>query len=399
MFKKNGMIVFLIGAIVLLNLCVYTYLEYKMSIPVTMTMKQDSKLSDDLDEDIFITLDHSKDWPEGPEEHGIQYDAVFHNNTGQDLTNWTAQIKLPKDARISDSWNIRYDLKDSILTVSSMDHNSIVEAEDVQSFGFIIMCPVIEDISDITFTFDIVYKLTDYKLFWFNLVLTFILATIIIGYFIAEYRLAPLKRENEEDKSIIVQTMQTFSNFIDTKDPNTKGHSMRVAYYSKELAKKLKLPERDVELIYYIALLHDIGKIYIPDEILNKPGRLTGDERAIIETHAAKGAEILKDFTAIDGIADGARYHHERYDGKGYPQGLKGESIPFLARIIGVADSYDAMSSDRCYRPKLSKETIVNELKSNSGKQFDPEVVACMLELIESDEFYTGMLDDKDDES
>jgi putative nucleotidyltransferase with HDIG domain len=233
----------------------------------------------------------------------------------------------------------------------------------------------------------------DYPMFWVNLLFSIGIVLGILTTIIVDMRLKPMQVESEADKSIILQTMQTFSNFIDTKDPNTKGHSTRVAYYSKELAKKLKLPARDVELIYYIALMHDIGKIYIPDEILNKPGRLTPDERAIIETHAAKGAEILKDFTAIAGIADGARYHHEHYDGTGYPMGLAGEQIPYLARIICVADSYDAMSSDRCYRPRLKKDEIIEELKKNSGTQFDPEVVECMLKLIDSEGFYTGMLE------
>jgi len=107
----------------------------------------------------------------------------------------------------------------------------------------------------------------------------------------------------------------------------------------------------------------------------------------VIKTHTTKGAEILKDFDAIEGIVDGALYHHERYDGKGYPNGINGTDIPFLARIICVADSYDAMSSDRCYRPKLSKEAIIEELKKNSGTQFDPIVAKVMLELVEEDAF------------
>lgn len=394
MFKKNGLAIFIYGAFVIFNMLVYSYLEHKVSIPITMTIEQRHQMDDDSEDDVFITLKHSKDWPEGPDEYGIQYDAVIHNNTSQNITNWYADIKLPKKARLSDSWNVEYALDGNIMRVSSLEHNADVLAKDIQTFGFIIISSQLGEIEDITFTFQPVYQMKDFPLYWFNVALSIILVIILLSSIVVETRLAPLKRESDEDKIIILQTMQTFSNFIDTKDPSTKGHSMRVAYYSKELAKKLKLPERDVELIYYIALLHDIGKIYIPDEILNKPGKLTPDERAIIETHAAKGADILKDFTAIDGIAKGARYHHEHYDGTGYPLGLKGENIPFLARIICVADSYDAMSSDRCYRPRLTKDKIREELKNNSGTQFDPEVVECMLELLDSDEFYTGMLMD-----
>lgn len=389
--NEKGIVIFITGALILINMLIYSYLEYKLSIPVNMTIEQRQHVDEDSKDDVFVTIEHSKDWRENASEHGAQYDVVIHNNTSQDLTAWSAKIHLPKGARVTDSWNIEYTVDDDTMTAVGMGYNQVIESGDVQSFGFITIEHKVEDISGIVLNFSPVYHMTDYRLFWFNLLLSIALGIYMITAFIVEVRLSSIKRESEEDKNIIVQTMQTFSNFIDTKDPNTKGHSVRVAYYSKELAKKLKLPARDVELIYYIALLHDIGKIYIPDEILNKPGRLTPDERAIIETHAAKGADILRDFTAIEGIADGARYHHEHYDGSGYPQGLAGENIPFLARIICVADSYDAMSSDRCYRPKLPKETIIKELKDNSGTQFDPEVVSCMLELLDSEDFYTGM--------
>ncbi len=393
MFKEKGLKIFIFGALALVNMFFYSVLEYRLSLPVTLTYEQKQQMDEDSEEDIFVTIVHSKDWEEGPEEHGIQYDAVIHNNTSHDLNNWEVAINLPEGAIVSDSWNINYETEDNVMRARCVDHNGIVEARDIQPFGFIIICGTIEDIDQITLTVDPIFHMTDYPTFWLNLIFSVGIVIGIITTVIVDMRLKPMQMESEEDKSIILQTMQTFSNFIDTKDPNTKGHSTRVAYYSRELAKKLKLPARDVELIYYIGLLHDIGKIYIPDEILNKPGKLTPDERAIIETHAAKGAEILKDFTAIDGIAEGARYHHEHYDGTGYPKGLAGENIPYLARIICVADSYDAMSSDRCYRPRLKKAEIIEELKRNSGTQFDPEVVDCMLKLIDSDGFYTGMLE------
>ena len=132
-----------------------------------------------------------------------------------------------------------------------------------------------------------------------------------------------------------------------------------------------------------MALLHDIGKIGIPDQILNKEGRLTEEESKIVRTHPALGGDILKNFTALKGISEGARYHHERYDGKGYCTGKAGKDIPQVARIIGVADSYDAMASDRCYRKAMSQEVIARELRKGSGTQFDPEVVPVMLEMME----------------
>ena len=393
MFKKNGLKIFIFGALALLNMFFYSVVEYRMSLPKTMTMEQKQHMDPDSEEDIFANIEHSKDWEEGPDEYGVQYDVTIYNNTSHDLSDWNLKIRLPEGSRVTDSWNIDYEMEDNFLVARCQEHNPIVPARDVQTFGFIILSSQIEELDQLTLTVDPVFRMKDYPLFWVNLIFSIGIVLGILTTVIVEVRLKPMKMESEADKSIILQTMQTFSNFIDTKDPNTKGHSTRVAYYSRELAKQLRLPNRDVELIYYIALMHDIGKIYIPDEILNKPGKLTPDERAIIETHAAKGAEILKDFTAIAGIADGARYHHEHYDGSGYPMGLAGEKIPFLARIICVADSYDAMSSDRCYRPRLKKSEIISELKKNSGTQFDPEVVECMLKLIDSDGFYTGMLE------
>ena len=128
--------------------------------------------------------------------------------------------------------------------------------------------------------------------------------------------------------------------------------------------------------------MHDCGKIGIPDSVLNKPGALNPDERKVIEEHTKVGGNILEHYTAIEGIKEGALYHHERYDGGGYPEGLKGDEIPFVARMICVADSFDAMNSDRCYRKHLPKEVIIKELEKNMGKQFDPDVAKCMIDLI-----------------
>lgn len=132
----------------------------------------------------------------------------------------------------------------------------------------------------------------------------------------------------------------------------------------------------------YIGLMHDCGKISIPDAILNKPGKLTPEEFAIMKTHTMKGGEILKDFTSIPSIMEGALYHHERYDGKGYPKGLKGEYIPLIGRMICVADSFDAMNSKRSYKEKMYSDQILKELKKNSGTQFDPAIVQVFLKLL-----------------
>ena len=218
----------------------------------------------------------------------------------------------------------------------------------------------------------------------------FVIAAVIVGtaavvgavLLIVRAKIAGIQKRQKEYRSIIEQALQTFARTIDAKDKYTNGHSLRVAKYSRELARRMGKDEREQENIYYIALLHDIGKIGIPDSILNKPDKLNDEERAVIQTHPTIGGEILSKFTALDGIAEGAKYHHERFDGTGYCEKLTGEDIPPVARIIGVADTYDTMSSDRCYRKALSSEVITKELTDCSGTQFDPEVVRHMLDMI-----------------
>lgn len=232
-------------------------------------------------------------------------------------------------------------------------------------------------------------QLKEQPVFWVMLGLGFAGAVgcVIAGvsHWLHRARMRRMQERQKELQVLLVQSLQTFARIIDAKDPYTNGHSIRVAQYARELARRMNMPEHEQERIYYVALLHDIGKIGIPDNILNKQGPLTPEERAVIQTHPQVGGRVLKDFTALDGITDGAKYHHERYDGKGYCDGKRGKEIPLVARIIGVADSYDAMSSDRCYRAALSREKIIEELTANSGTQFDPEIVPYMLKIIEED--------------
>ncbi|MGN1340668.1 MAG: HD domain-containing phosphohydrolase [Oscillospiraceae bacterium] len=218
----------------------------------------------------------------------------------------------------------------------------------------------------------------------FAAVLIFGAIAVAVGItiIILQARIRVINRRQKQYKDMVDQSLRTFAQTIDAKDKYTNGHSLRVAEYSREIARRMGMDKQEQERVYYIAVLHDIGKIGVPDSILTKPGRLTDEERQIIQRHPATGADILKNYTAIEGVADGARYHHERYDGKGYCEGLAGEDIPLVARIIGVADTYDAMSSKRCYRDSLSAEVIVEELKRVSGSQLDPDIVPHMLDMI-----------------
>lgn len=194
-----------------------------------------------------------------------------------------------------------------------------------------------------------------------------------------------LQEKSRQISEMAVQTITTIANTIDAKDEYTEGHSNRVAQYSRLLAKKLGKSDEEADEIYNIALLHDIGKIGVPDSILNKPGKLTDEEFKMIKQHPSIGGKILKDVKSFPNLEVGARYHHERFDGRGYPEGLAGEDIPEIARIICVADSFDAMNSNRVYRRHFTREYIRSELERCQGSQFDPAVAQAMLELMDEE--------------
>ena len=183
--------------------------------------------------------------------------------------------------------------------------------------------------------------------------------------------------------------VQTLAAAIDAKDTYTNGHSDRVAAYSREIAKRYGYTEKEQDDIFMMGLLHDVGKIGVPDEIINKNGKLTDKEFAAIKVHPEIGDRILKKVKEMPKLSIGARWHHERYDGTGYPDGLKGEEILEEARIISVADAYDAMTSHRSYRDILPQETVRREIEKGKGTQFDPVFADIMLRMIDEDKEYT----------
>lgn len=194
-----------------------------------------------------------------------------------------------------------------------------------------------------------------------------------------------LKEQLHDAQKLTSQIVWAFVGAVEAKDNYTSGHSQRVAEYTWKLAKKLGKGMEEQKKIYYVGLLHDIGKIGVPDFIINSPARLTDEEYAIMKSHPEVGGDILATVTGIPDIAVGAKWHHERYDGKGYPDGLKGTEIPEIARIIAVADAYDAMTSTRSYRKIMPQAVVREEIEKGSGTQFDPIVAEKMLELIDED--------------
>ena len=199
---------------------------------------------------------------------------------------------------------------------------------------------------------------------------------------LAESRLLASERLFEE-------TVLALAKAIDAKDKYTSGHSQRVAEYSKTIARRAGFPDEYVQRIYYMGLLHDIGKIGIPLEIINKTSRLTDEEYSTIKSHTVIGADILQTIVEFPELAIGARSHHERYDGRGYPDGLSGERIPEAARVIAVADAYDAMTSRRSYRNTLPQEKVRSEIANGRGHQFDARFADIMLQMIDEDKSFT----------
>lgn len=177
-----------------------------------------------------------------------------------------------------------------------------------------------------------------------------------------------------DTREIFLNTLEALASSLDAKDPYTKGHSDRVAQYAVELARYLKMPEDQVETIQHLAFLHDVGKIGISDKLLTKIGRLSDEEFGIIKQHPAIGADIVEDISYLGPARDFVKYHHEKFDGSGYPEGLKGENIPLGARIITLADSFDAMTSDRSYRKRMSMDEALAEVDRCAGTHFDPHL-------------------------
>ena len=201
-------------------------------------------------------------------------------------------------------------------------------------------------------------------------------------------RTAELEESKRKHEILSLQVVKTLASAIDAKDRYTNGHSSRVAKYSKEIALRAGKSVEFQNEIYFVALLHDIGKIGVPDNILNKNSKLTDSEYETIKQHPSIGVEILKNITEMPNIEIGAHYHHERFDGKGYPEGLSGYDIPEIARIIAVADAYDAMTSRRSYRSALPQGAVREEIVKGRGLQFDPDFANIMLDMIDEDVRY-----------
>ncbi len=370
---------------------------------------------------------------------GIIYDMMIVNQTEFTVKDWTLEVLIPQDSYINNAWcgqleihqNVTENERVQVLDLrkcieqeveiilahevsvgdlmipvydgdyfvylpSVGDHEDIIEASDTvngeyqsKRVDFIAYHETVNEdqtpveFPDAVLRYHLNEELTSLPAFWGLVVALGVWVICLINTYVVYVRTKRLVAETQHDAQIIEQAISAFMGFIDAKDTTTNGHSKRVAKYARALAKRMGFTESECNRVYYIGLMHDCGKIGIPDAILNKPDKLTEDEFEIIKTHTTQGYKILEEFTSIDGIREGALYHHERFDGMGYPEGLEGKAIPLIARIICVADSFDVMNSERCYRQKLTKEDVVEQLKANKGKQFDPKLVDVFLTMLE----------------
>ena len=368
---------------------------------------------------------------EGLTKHNFQaytYDFSINNNTGDEVKDFTFKWTFDQDVFLLSAWNgaievhqnrdgeqysatipdlrefnkrdydfetvtfdgevlIRMRAGDYLVYIPSSNVNAMevpIEPYQGTTPGIILYVAIGKDISGTTLDIEYTFHrlLRNEPLFLISLIGLAVWLVALIIYVITWVQIRKYNERHERDNEIIQESIETFTGFIDAKDPYTNGHSNRVAKYTRMIAEEMGYEGEELDRIYYVALLHDCGKIGVPDNILGKPGRLTDEEFEIIKSHTKIGGDILSSFKSLNNVGEGARYHHERYDGKGYPEGRAGEDIPLIARMICVADSFDAMNSNRVYRNKLTKEDIFREIETNKGKQFDPQIADVLLRLI-----------------
>ena len=349
------------------------------------------------------------------------YDFYIRNNTKDEISDYTFKFTFDRDVFLMSAWNGSLEIHQQmtggeyVATVPDLrefdkslysfdtitiDGESLIHMKEgdyliyypstsensmevpVKPYegivpGIIIYIPTGEDIngSELSISYKLHRTLLSDPMFWISVVCLGVWLLSMLIFIITEAQYLKYKKVHDHDLSLIVESIETFTGCIDAKDPYTNGHSNRVAEYTKLIADEMGYEGEELDKVYYVALLHDCGKIGVPDNILGKPGRLTDEEFEIIKSHTTHGSQILSHFKSLPDVNEGARFHHERYDGKGYPEGRKGEDIPLIARMICVADSFDAMNSNRVYRKKLTKEEIVLEIEKNRGTQFDPKVI------------------------
>lgn len=456
----------IVSAIVLIGTFIALYVKnYQSNINGT-TLPLSEVFSEDADKDvIMVSMEQrrgkSDTWTKGinlgkPGYYELQaytYDMVVTNRSESQIEEWGFEFVAPQDMYINKAWcgtveihqSSEYetlveelDLRDVKIDEVKLDHveddsdliiplkkgNKVIYHPNptVYEYPITASSPATNEYNNVKIGFIFYYDdgvkplpIVDGKfsykinyIFWDQpstkvlMFVGFIWIIAFMFYLGFKMRRKSYELKLEKDREMIHEVMDVFTGFVDAKDTYTAGHSDRVAIYSRLIAERMGYSEEEAWQVYYAGQLHDCGKVGIPESILNKPGKLTAEEFGVIKSHTTSGYEMLKNLDTIPTAAVVAKYHHERYDGTGYPEGLKGEEIPEIARIACVADSFDAMNSSRVYRPRLERSYIISQLEQGRGSQFDPKIVDLFLELLEDgsvdnaygDEYFKNMCAD-----
>ena len=341
----------------------------------------------------YFAITKSNSWSEANDMNLFSYEAILANTTDRDLRDWCIKLKVPDETSVENTWDCTAYIDDNYLYIKADEFvNEKLCSKSETHFGILLISENDLSFRSAIITGRLCKKLSSNILFIFCCIMAVIsLIAAIYGIVIQgiiKNQATLTKQRQEHDNQIIEQTMKTFSNFIDNKDTYTQGHSTRVAAYVREMAKRMGLDEAEQLTMYYAGLMHDIGKLTVSDEILNKTSKLSSDEWTLIQQHTTNGAALLKNFTILPEINDAVLYHHERFDGTGYMNRLSGKDIPLVARMVGIADAFDAMNTNHCYRLKFSEERIISELERCRGKQFDPDLVPYLISMIKDGTIY-----------
>lgn len=369
------------------------YQNYNSNKKVSTITQVSTKPPVDRFDRTYFAITKANNWSEANDMNLFSYEAILANTTEKDLKDWCIKLKVPEQTNVENTWDCTAYIEENYLYIKAEEFvNDKINSKSETHFGILLISENDLNFRSAVITGRLCKRLSTNSLFIFCLIMAVIsLIASLYGFILQKIirnHAQLTKQRQDHDNQIIEQTMKTFSNFIDNKDTYTQGHSTRVAAYVREMARRMGLDEQTQLNMYYAGLMHDIGKLTIADDVLNKTSRLSSEEWNLIQQHTTNGAMLLKNFTILPEINDAVLYHHERFDGTGYMNRLSGKDIPLVARMVGIADAFDAMNTNRCYRLKFSEERIISELDRCRGKQFDPDIVPYLISMIKDGTVY-----------